>query len=211
MAEHALPLVAILAHWGLMRRLSLLLCCFLAACTVPAGPSTDPITNSGVQPDAALTKARDVRVIVYMHGSTRQHFIVVNAGHSWLADSKTRLAIALGKRTQGFKVLPEATIDRLLESLNGKSFEKESSPFVAGDESVLLGQGSLPERFRGTLYVEIDGQRSKVIGTTPSDRTDELGQERLRRFTELRMTAITFWDMKGQTDYPNPSSANGQP
>ncbi len=191
-----------------MRTSSLLLCLLLAACAVP--PAAAPTVATDGNP-TAVARARSVRVIVYAHGTVPQTFITVNAGHLGLADAKGRFAIALGRRTQGFKVLDEAMVDRLLESLQGKGFDAAATTFVEGDEALLLGQGSLPERFRGTVYVEIDGVRRKLVGLRPASRDDESGQDRLRRFTEIRMTAITFWDMKGQTDYPNPNSVTGRP
>lgn len=185
---------------------------FLATLAACAEAPTQPVgTAPGTSPEAAPPKARTVRIIVYAHGTNPQTFITVNASHPGLADAKGRLAIALGRRTQGFKVLDDVAIDRLLASLTGKGFDADATEFVPGDEALVTGSGSLPERFRGTVYVELDGVRRKLVGVRPNGRDDQAGQERLRRFTEIRMTAITFWDMKGQTDYPNPNSATGSP
>jgi hypothetical protein len=188
-----------------------LLATIVSACQVPP-PNTAPTDGSQASPTEASSapteataprSSRTVRLVIYDRiKNSSQRAVAVNEGHPGLKTESGRMAIALGSAEQAFKVLPEALVDSMLKGLGEKGLEELSSPFESGDEPFITGLGTLPDRFRWCLYLEVDGKRSKVVCKNPSGPDDDLGRALMKRQSELRIAAWTFWDMRKQIEIP---------
>lgn len=188
----------------------LLLALVFGACQAPGG--TDATTGPATSPAAPATDSpatqpvvqkRTVRMVIYDHIKDRvTRAVAVNEGHPGLTTERGRLAIALGSQEQTFKVLPEALVDRMLKGLGEKGLTELAAPFESGDEPLITGNGTLPERFRWCLYLEIDGQRTKVVCRNPAGADDDRGRTLMKRQSELRIAAWAFWNMRKEVEIP---------
>ncbi len=188
----------------------LVLAFLLSACQTPgnAAPASGPTTSPAASADASATaqpeaRKRTVRMVIYDHIKDRvTRAVAVNEGHPGLATERGRLSIALGSQDQTFKVLPESLVDRMLKGLGEKGLTELATPFEAGDEPLITGNGTLPERFRWCLYFELDGQRTKVVCRNPAGPDDDRGRALMKRQSELRIAAWAFWNMRKEVEIP---------
>lgn len=135
--------------------------------------------------------------------------IMVNEGHSGLKTPKGQLAIALNDASQPFKILDEQRMDNLLASFNNYGLARVATTFERGDERYFGGDGGGTERYRGILYVEDNGVRSKVVGVRAMGESDLAGQDRYKVYSELKAIFSAWFNEVSQAQLPELAGPGG--
>ncbi len=175
----------------------------LAACSTSGGTAASRGGNAAANPrwsgeaalpppEAAAPSPRGDRRIIYFQAREGVTLILVNEGHSGRSSNKGRLSIAMNDPRGSYKVFADAEMDALLKSMEDRGLARLQVAFEPGDEDYLSPDRAAPDRYRGILYLEEAGRRTKVLGFRPNGKDDVLGQDRYRVFTELK-ALVTLW------------------
>lgn len=146
----------------------------------------------------------DVRVIVYQPQQEARNardgskvvpdllMILVNEGNRGRDTAEGRFNLGLQNGNRGYKVMTEENTANLLKSFENLGWERVASPFVPGDEQLLVPGGVASPGYRGVIFVESSAGKFKFVGQRPNGPSDLAGQERHKTFVGLK-TAVTAW------------------
>ena len=140
--------------------------------------------------------------MIFVQGANDLKLVMVNRGHSWLRSKEGQAALALNQPENGYKILDEAAMQKLLDTFEAKGVNAISSPWEASDDRYLQrGQGGSPE-VKGVLFVEDNGVRRKAVGVRPEGRGDAGGIQRYGVFVEGKAAFLLFWETVSKLDFP---------
>lgn len=153
-----------------------------------------PITRDDTPPEG------DFRVILYQ-ANGGQTMIMVNRGHTLRKSAEGRRRLALNIPNHGYKLLSETAMKALLQSLEERNLTRLSTPFQRGDERWFDSQAG-DARYRGMIFVERNGNRSKVLGFRAAGINDGVGQARYKAFVELKLVFMNWFVSTTDTEVP---------
>ncbi len=196
------------------RRRSLWLLSFIAvlaglSCASSGSPRTDARSRTTAEGGAApaLPEAvdenepaesltiRDARVVLVQGGNARS-MVLVNAAHSGRKTPSGRRLLAAG--ATAYKAVSDRIMEALLLSFDAHGLPAVAEPFGPGDER-FLSDGRIP-RWKGTILVENNGVRRKVIAWQPQGKSDAAGIARYTTFRDLKVIITDRYNAVSQVE-----------
>ena len=157
------------------------------------------------QPKAAAATG-DARVMLY-EPKTDNLLIMVNESHSGRKTEAGRINLALGDRSRAYKILTDVQMGALLESLENNGFRSAESRFEPGDEQYLTTASRDLPNYKGIVFVERGGARSKALGFRPASRNDPAAVGRLKTFTDMKPIIMHWFGGTSMSELPTSSVA----
>jgi hypothetical protein len=153
------------------------------------------------QPAAPRVSIGDARVMLYQPKGDIL-LILVNEGHSGRGTEEGRISLALGDQNRAYKVLTDAAMAALIQSLVAAGYDSNAEEFVKGDEQYLAASsGDLP-RYQGIISVERGGAKTKVLGYRKSSESDALGARRYADYVKLKALVQKWFADSSRSEYP---------
>jgi pyruvate/2-oxoglutarate dehydrogenase complex dihydrolipoamide acyltransferase (E2) component len=150
----------------------------------------------------------DARVMLYQPKGRSANIpfdillILVNEGHTGRSTEEGRIALALGDQNRAYKVLTDAAMGALIQSLVAAGYESNAAEFVKGDEQYLAASsGDLP-RYQGIISVEHGGVKTKVLGYRKSSESDALGGRRYADYVKLKALVQKWFADSPRSEFP---------
>lgn len=128
--------------------------------------------------------------------------VLVDEGHEDRRSPKGRLRLALGQPQLGYKVLASNEMDALMESLRNKGLQRVIEPFQRGDERYFDEASLGAPGYRGMIYLDVDGRKTKVLGWKPRGADDKSGQERYLVFRDLKSLVLNWYRSRSASEMP---------
>lgn len=163
-----------------------------------AEPQPEPARSEAAAPRMSVL---DARVMLYQPKGDIL-LILVNEGHSDRGTEEGRISLALGDQNRAYKVLSDAAMGALIQSLVAAGYESNAEQFVKGDEQYLAASsGDLP-RYQGIISVEHGGVKTKVLGYRKSSESDALGARRYQDYVKLKALVQKWFADSPRSEFP---------
>jgi hypothetical protein len=162
--------------------------------TEQAAPKTTP-RNTGNPPGP------NSRVMFYQPKGDLL-LILVNENHTGRTTEAGRLELALNDANRAYKILTDAQMEALLQSLVAQGYDQNATDFVPDDAQYLTAASADLPRYQGLISVERGGSKTKVLGYRRSSEGDAIGLRRYQSYTQLKALVQKWFGDSSRSEYP---------
>ena len=128
--------------------------------------------------------------------------VIVNESHTGRTTEAGRLDLSLGDPNRAYKILTDAQMEALLETMVAQGYDQNASDFVPDDAQYLNASSADLPRYQGMISVERGGRKTKVLGFRKSSEGDAIGARRYQSYAKLKAVVQKWFGDSSRSEYP---------